>query len=187
MNNIWFISDTHFGHYNVIKYCNRPFKSVDEMDNELIKRWNNKVDKGDTVYHLGDFGFIQPVRWKEIVRQLNGQIHLIKGNHDKQIPRDLFASVSDIKEIRIKDSDSPHGWQYLILCHYAMRVWNKSHYGAWHLYGHSHGTLENDPKSLSIDVGVDTNNYYPYSYEDVKVAMFQKNYEPVDHHNGGRL
>lgn len=181
---VFFTADTHFGHSNVIRYCNRPFKDAQEMDEVLINNWNRVVSKEDTVYHLGDFAFADARRWSQIVLQLNGRIHLIRGNHDKQIPSSLFESVSDIKEIKVDDPDSPHGKQVIILCHYAMRVWSKSHYGAWQLYGHSHGTLENNPHLLSIDVGVDTNNYFPYSYEDVKVAMFKKNYKPVDHHGG---
>jgi calcineurin-like phosphoesterase family protein len=72
----------------------------------------------------------------------------------------------------------------IVLCHYAMRVWSRSHYGAWHLYGHSHGSLEDLPTSLSFDVGIDCHDHYPLCYDDVKWKMNLKTYQPVDHHRG---
>ncbi len=165
MNNIWFTADHHFNHSNVITYSKRPFANVEEMNEELIKKWNEVDKKGDTVYHLGDFSFSKAKQFKD---RLNGQIHLIRGNHDREsdeVYRKLFVSVSDIK---IFKTFEPH----IILCHYALRVWNKCHYGTWHLYGHSHGHLPD--YGLSMDVGIDTNNYYPYSYEEIKEKMLQK-------------
>lgn len=80
----YFISDTHFNHKNVIKYDKRPFDSLEEMEWEIIKRWNNTVSNKDIVYHLGDFGFGNPKRFREIIKCLNGEINLIRGNHDLQ-------------------------------------------------------------------------------------------------------
>ena len=80
--NTWIISDTHFGHENIIKYCNRPFSSVEEMDARMIKLWNNVVKKNDIVYHLGDFGVGNKEYISKIVSKLNGRIFLILGNHD---------------------------------------------------------------------------------------------------------
>lgn len=80
---VWVIADTHFGHKNVIKYCNRPFADTDEMERELIERWNNVVAKDDIVYHLGDFSMTHNKdKITEIVSKLNGRIVLIMGNHD---------------------------------------------------------------------------------------------------------
>jgi len=76
--------------------------------------------------------------------------------------------------------------QQIILCHYAMRVWDKSHWGIWHLYGHSHGSLPDDPRSLSYDVGVDKNNFTPLLFEEVKEIMSKKTFKPVDHHGEKR-
>jgi len=175
---IHFTSDTHFGHANIIRYCNRPFSSVREMNECIIDKWNTKVSKDDSVYHIGDFGFGDPQSLKSILRQLNGKIYLIRGNHDKfQIVRDLgFQQVWPIREIKFND-------QTIILCHYAMRVWNKSHRGAWQLYGHSHGTLPEDQNSLSFDVGVDANNFEPLSFDEVKIRMESKNFKSIDHHS----
>ena len=160
----YFTADTHFNHTNMIEYCNRPFKDVNEMNNILIQNWNNKVSKGDVVYHLGDFGFsnVEP-----ILKQLNGTKILIEGSHDGNNIKKYykyFAKVSPLIEIHEQN-------QTIILCHYCMRVWAKSHYNSWHLYGHSHGRLE--PIGKSWDVGVDNNNFYPVSFDELKDIINQ--------------
>jgi len=184
MSNIFFTSDLHFGHEGILKHSSssRPFSSVEKMDNKLIDNWNSEVSKNDTIYVIGDFCFKNKEYSEKILNRLKGKIHLILGNHDTKVPTHKFESLSTIKEIKIPDLDARHGQQYIVLCHYAMRVWNKSHYGTWHLYGHSHGTLKDNPNSLSIDVGVDTNNLFPYSYEEIKEKMKCKRFIPIDHH-----
>lgn len=187
---VWFTADTHFGHKNVIKYCNRPYETVNQMNNALIENWNNSVEPEDVVFHLGDFAFLQDST--EIINALNGKIYLIPGNHDKQIvgqsnnvfnPPDglttKFRIMEPLLDVDIQVEDEK---LRLVLCHYAMRVWNKSHYGAIHLYGHSHGTLPDDPNSLSMDVGVDCHNYSPISLDDVLLKMYNKAFKPKDHH-----
>lgn len=95
---IFGISDTHFGHEAIIKYCNRPFSNVEEMDRAMIKRWNETVSNNDIVIHLGDFALCSKERIKEITKQLNGKKILIMGNHDnynEQFYRDVgFHTVS---------------------------------------------------------------------------------------------
>ena len=182
---VWFTSDTHWRHHNILKYCGRPFKDVSHMDREMIDRWNEKVGVNDIVFHLGDFCFGELSYWENIRRQLNGKIYFIRGNHDKYHDtqlRHLFEGIFDLLEIKVKDNEAERGWQNIVLCHYAMRVWNKSHHGSWHLWGHSHSTLPDDPNALSIDVGVDCHNYAPISYKEVKKIMSLKNWTPVDHH-----
>jgi len=161
----FFTSDTHFGHMNIIKYCGRPFSSVEEMDETIIERWNTVVGAGDEVYHLGDFSFRQrPDDLQHIFRRLNGQIHLIHGNHDHKALRKYkgFASVEQLKHVKIGDTPTA-------LCHYPMRSWNKSCHGSWHLYGHVHGLSE--PWGLSFDVGVDVWDFTPVSEEQVAAKM----------------
>ena len=95
--NIFFTADHHFGHENIIKFSERPFESLDHMNEELIKRWNKKIQPGDTVYHLGDMSLGKPDFTKEILDRLNGNIHLIKGNHEGAAltyPK-RFASIRD--------------------------------------------------------------------------------------------
>lgn len=162
--NIWFTADTHFSHPRIIEYCNRPFKSVDEMDQAIISNWNNKIAPKDLVYHLGDFGFGPIQKLREIKSKLNGHIEFIFGSHDKNLTS-FFKSRRYLLRIKIEG-------QVIVLCHYAMRVWPESHYNSWHLYGHSHGRLENFGKSL--DVGVDCWNFYPVSYEEIKQKMSKR-------------
>lgn len=176
MKTVYFTADTHFGHKNIIKYSNRPFDSVEEMDRELIRRWNEKITPQDVVYHLGDFAFCERERILEIREQLNGEIFLIKGNHDKEAVKckTAFGWIRDFYELKHPDPNGHNGKHSVTLMHYAMRVWNRSHHGTFHLYGHSHGSLPDDPTSRSFDVGVDCHNYYPISYAEVQEIMAQK-------------
>jgi len=178
--NIFFTSDTHYGHANVIKYSNRPFQDVDEMNEMMIKNWNDVVRPGDLVYHLGDFAFTTLEKATEIARRLNGQKYLVFGNHDKRLrkERDFLAQwvwAKDFAEIKVGD-------QKIVLCHYAMLVWNQSHRGAWNLHGHSHGNLPVDKHALRIDVGVDCWDYEPVSYDEIADVMSEREFRPVDHH-----
>lgn len=197
---LWFIADTHFGHTNIIRYSNRPFDSADEHDETLIKNWNARVAPGDSVYHLGDFAFGKKDFALAIRRQLNGNIYLIEGNHDSaahQI-RQNFAIYTQVHEVKFSTPDNPQG---RIFCsHYAHRVWNHSHHGAWHLYGHSHNSLPELPDSRSFDIGVDAiaarlsghpagmacrcapEHYRPFSLEEVAEVMGKKSFASVDHH-----
>ncbi len=177
MNNIFFTSDTHFFHEKVLRY--RPFRDMNDMNESLISRWNSKVSDSDCVYHLGDVSFGRPEDAKKILNRLNGNIYLIRGNHEQvaenAICRSRFAWIKDYHRIKV-------GEQKIYLLHYAMRVWNCSHHGSWHLYGHSHGSLPEIPTSKSFDVGVDCWNYYPISFDEVKAKMDTKIYVPIDHH-----
>lgn len=184
---IWFTSDLHFGHKNIIGYCNRPWSNVEEMDEGLITNWNDRVDSKDTVYIVGDISFHrQKGKTQEILSRLKGAINLVRGNHDKslQSEEDLkrFGFVKDMYTVRVKDVTANRGEQRIVLCHYAMKVWDMAHHGAWQLYGHSHGSLPDDLNMLSIDVGVDSHGWKPISYEEVKAIMATKTWKPKDHH-----
>lgn len=177
--NTWFTADTHFGHKNIIKYTNRPFSSVAEMDETLIKNWNARVAPEDEVYHLGDFALNSPAQCRAIIQRLNGRIHLIRGNHEAAADAcaDAFVWVKDYHELLMDDADGHRGKQPVVLLHYAMRVWNASHHGSFHLYGHSHGTLPDDPTARSIDVGVDVHDFAPISYEEAKALLLKKQWK----------
>lgn len=178
----WFTADTHFGHARIIDHCNRPYSSVGEMDAALIANWNSRVQPSDTVWHVGDFTLFGDVATvKKYRERLHGDIHLVRGNHEKknQDFSGIFESVSDIAEVSVGVS----GVNYrVVLCHYAMRVWHKSHQGAWHLYGHSHGKLSDDPNALSTDIGVDCWKFFPVSSQQIAAKMAGKTWRPVDHH-----
>lgn len=177
----FYTADTHFFHANIIKYCNRPYKDPQEMNEAIIANWNAKVPQEGIVYHLGDFSFGSADDALRIRQRLNGKICLIRGNHEKPAltahhfhPR-MFEWVKDVYTVRV-------GKQSIFLSHYAHRVWDKSHHGVYHLYGHSHGTLPDLNDSLSFDVGVDCHNYTPLSFEEVTSIMNKKNWKPQDHH-----
>lgn len=180
MKNIFFSSDHHFGHKNVIKYSARPFSSVEEMDETMILRWNEKVSDDDHVYHLGDVGLSSSGKLRNILDRLNGKIYLIKGNHEKSAEacHARFEWIKDYHELYIEDDGFEKGRQMIVLFHYALREWNASHWGSYHLYGHSHGTLPDHTDSLSFDIGVDCHDFYPLSYEEVKGIMKKKTWKP---------
>ena len=151
----------HLGHKNIIKYSDRPFKSVEEMDTEIINRFNSVVKSDDTVYDLGDLCLSNFNVYKY---RFNGTLIRIKGSHDRDIkePRMMVVTPENLfDEYRNPIS--------ITLCHYAMRSWERSHYATWHLYGHHHGKLP--PYGLSFDVGVDCWNFYPVSLDQVKEKM----------------
>jgi calcineurin-like phosphoesterase family protein len=173
-SNIYFTADTHFDHSNIIKYCRRPYKDVREMNDSLVDNWNKAVPKDAIVFHLGDLGWGRnPDRIKELIKKLNGLIILVPGNHDPdelQIPCvgrwGLKAIIPQCSNIKIEK-------QNIVLCHYAMRVWDQSHRGAWQLFGHTHAALP-DTNILSIDVGVDAHGYKPVSYAELETIMVKK-------------
>ncbi|MFK7758237.1 MAG: phosphoesterase, partial [Flavobacteriales bacterium] len=133
----------------------------------------------DEVYHLGDVGLTSGKHLKPILDQLNGKIHLIQGNHEGAAlaNKDRFEWIKDYFELKVKDPDVKGGEQFIVLFHYAMRVWRWDYHGTWQLYGHSHGSLPDKENKLAIDVGVDCHDFYPLSYEEVKAIMKTKKWE----------
>jgi calcineurin-like phosphoesterase family protein len=167
---VFFTSDTHFGHDAIIGLCHRPFTGADEMDETLIARWNEVVGPRDTVYHLGDFCYRNAKAASDYIGRLNGGIHLLAGNHDKMTlagNASLFQSVNLISEIEL-------GGQWLVLCHYPMREWHRAWRGAWHLFGHVHGRLDGQPLGLSLDAGVDSHNFRPWTFDEIAAEFAER-------------
>lgn len=183
---IYFTSDIHFGHANIIKHCNRPFMgytapgidfvpSVQVMDRTIINNWNKKVKEIDSVYFLGDLSFYNVEKTIGLVNQLNGKKYWIAGNHDNKLIKhpeltSLFEWVKNIETIYVQDSAVEKGRQKIVLCHYPMMSWDSSYHGSWHFYGHAHGNCQH-PSKVAIDVGVDSWNFCPVSYEDIKMHI----------------
>lgn len=172
---VFFTSDIHFFHTNIIRYCKRPFKTAEEMNEVLVSNWNEKIPQDAEVFVVGDVSFGKLEETVKIIRRLNGRKHLVIGNHDEhflQQPsfRACFETIADILQLVVEDDETSSGKMDLFLCHYAMRVWNKSHHGSINIYGHSHSTLP--PNDFQLDVGVDGNNFEPYSYDDVLVKVW---------------
>lgn len=180
--NVFFTSDTHFWHSNIIKFCNRPFSSVAEMNDTIIDNWNSVVKENDIVFHLGDFGFCGSQQLKRIFERLNGNIHLVIGNHDWKMLKDgssqHFASISQQLSIIVNDQ-SIYLNHYPFLC-YAGTYRSKSQ-RVWQLFGHVHTSplsdkgLDNERMTnlfpTQYDVGVDNNNFTPVSFEQVKTII----------------
>ena len=153
----FFTADQHFGHVNIIKYTNRPFKDVSEMNTEIIRRHNEVVGKDDTVVHAGDFAWGKHDVRERYIEPLNGHHMFVKGSHDRWL-----RDEKQIMELNIEG-------QHIVVCHYAMRVWPRSHYNSWQVYGHSHGKLK--PAGKQWDVGVDNNQFYPIAFEELRAIM----------------
>lgn len=167
----FFTSDSHFGHKNIIKHCNRPFASVEAMDEDLITRWNAVVGPEDTVYHLGDFSLLPANKVSHYLSRLHGTKHLIVGNHDTVHGVHGWASVQDVAQIHLDGHK-------IFLCHYPMREWPGMWRGAPHLYGHVHGHMQ--PLPGSMDMGADVWGGYPVTLERIMAAMqpFSKEKSP---------
>lgn len=160
----WIISDTHWHHKNIIEYCNRPFSSVEEMDNTMIKKWNSVVGKDDIVWHLGDFAMGTKEQITQIVEQLNGRIYLILGNHDNHTVKWYydcgFAKVYD-HPILYRD--------FYILSHHP-RTASSPIYG--YFYGHIHTWDEyKDFTSNSFCVCAERLGYKPILIDDALKIM----------------
>jgi calcineurin-like phosphoesterase family protein len=165
----WFTSDTHFGHKRILEYCasTRQYETIEEHDAALVRAWNARVKPTDHVYHLGDFAFLPKDPAQDILRQLNGYIHLIEGNHDRL---DKFEGVNNIVEIT-PYKELKVGKKTFVLFHFPIESWNKVHYGSIHLHGHSHGSITHhpiDPKARRMDVGVDCHkDNAPFTVEEI--------------------
>lgn len=192
--NLFFTSDTHFGHKRIPEFCpyTRPQGvSPEEMDEIMIKRWNEVVPKNGTVFNLGDVTFWRDYdKLANIYRRLNGQHHIILGNHDELVIENrrrliddgFVQSIRDYHEIRVEGHK-------VNLFHFPMAVWNKNHHGAFHLYGHCHGSFKAVGKQM--DVGWDTLDLGkpfvdhipgPISWQQVYDCLSKREKVVQDHH-----
>jgi calcineurin-like phosphoesterase family protein len=157
----YFTSDNHFGHSGARGFYRRPFKSVAEMDQQMIERWNALVRCDDVVWHLGDFAVGQSAeRVAQLLTALNGQKHLVMGNNDNEAVIDcpLWSSVQSYIEMTV-------GGDAFVLCHYPFRTWRDMSKGSINLHGHSHGKLK--PMPRQFDVGVDAWDFRPVLLADL--------------------
>ena len=183
-NKVFFTADLHFGHKNIIKYCNRPFVNLEEMQDKIIREWNKVIPNDADVFILGDVAFsLSKTKIKGIFDSLNGRKHLILGNHDnlESLPLECFVHVSMQDQIVIKDIDEDGNSKFTtcILSHYPLMRWAGVSRGVFSLHGHEHGNIKNkDYMFNQMDVGWDTtiNNLKdglhlcygkPYSWQDI--------------------
>jgi calcineurin-like phosphoesterase family protein len=169
MSNIFFSSDHHINHNNIIKYSNRPFANVDEMNEALVENHNKIVKPKDLVFFLGDFLFTKDFYdYEKWIRRFNGNKVLILGNHDNVEEGDL--SIPTYFRIHEWYIEKGH---LITLSHFPQLSWNKSHFGSFNLHGHHHGNLPFDPKVRRMDVGVDCNNFTPFEWSEIKEKLNQ--------------
>ena len=164
----FFTSDLHLNHSRVIKYDDRPYDSVEEMNEALIQNYNARVGRRDTVYILGDFAFKKP---ESFLRRMNGRKILIKGNHDHfSITKGLSIGFDEIHMMNTFKINRMH----FTMCHFPMYSWDRSHYGSYHIHGHVH-SFNIEFRWNRYNVGVDNNLYEPISFDElVGVFEFQK-------------
>ena len=184
----YYTSDWHLFHKNIIRYSNRPFSDVDEMNRAIITRTNERVKEGDRLFILGDLAFAGREKFEYLMNELVCQhIYLVPGNHDNQDALHLkrnqtqpFWAAEPSPFMEIKDNG-----RHVTLCHYAMVHWNKSHHGTYMLHGHSHGSLPGN--SQRVDVGVDCWDFYPVTLDECIARMAKlPPYRTGDHHDKGR-
>lgn len=171
---VFFTSDTHYFHTAIIKYCERPFKSVEAMNEAIIGNWNSVVGPEDTVFHIGDFGLGPTVALKDIFQRLNGEIYLIMGNHDFRQTKGVLSMFKEVHLERLIEVEKTK----IILNHYPMLCFSGSNRSdVWQLFGHVHTREKTggyDAGRLQYlfptqyDVGVDNNNFTPVSFEQLK-------------------
>lgn len=172
MSKIWVTSDPHFNHQNILKYepVTRPFETVEEMNKALISNWNNVVDKDDIVYVCGDLCMGQIEDARKCVRQLNGRIILVRGNHDTAnriaLYKELGIEVKDIEYLSYKG-------RFFILCHFPIaneefiKMVRKDNSEVVNLYGHIHSNAPKGYVDGTYHVGVDTNDLTPVSLDQI--------------------
>ena len=174
---VFFTSDTHFYHTNIINFCRRPFMDIEAMNETLIANWNKVVGTNDIVFHLGDFCLGDSAKWNRLLDRLNGEIYLILGNHDLKNFRksyaERFKSVAMQMNIEVDN-------QKICLNHYPFLCYDGSYDGVWQLFGHVHTNRNhtgNDTARLKMlfptqyDVGVDNNDFTPVSFAQVKEVI----------------
>jgi calcineurin-like phosphoesterase family protein len=174
---IFFTADTHWGHRNIIRYCQRPFSDVEEMNEALITNWNSTVGKDDIVFHLGDFAMGGSAEWSRLLDHLNGKIYLILGNHDMKTIGKGFSRFEHVAMQMLINI----GGQRIYLNHYPFLCFGGAYRNTWQLFGHVHsGPLSKTGKDIprlsmlfpsQYDVGVDNNGFRPVSFNEVKVII----------------
>lgn len=174
MKNTLFTADHHFFHQNVIKHCNRPFQTAEEMNEHLIAGWNAKVAPDDVVIHVGDMYWGSDVAAKKVLRKrLNGYIKLIPGNHDR--PQQMLADglIDEILPlIHNENVVAKDGQKHVfVLCHYPMQEWDRYFRGSFHLHGHCHGNMPTPDFMRRMDVGVDCHGFAPVTVDEVLLAL----------------
>lgn len=162
---IYFTSDLHLGYEPIIKKLNRPFKNLEHMHQTLIRNWNDTVSKDDEVYVLGDLSDLTASETEKIIRNLNGKIYLVKGNHDVWVDNYRYHKLEWIKDYHKMIANDAK----IIMFHFPIRIWEAKGKCSVHLHGHTHKGQINIP--LCYNVGVDENNFRPVSLDEILIKL----------------
>ena len=167
---IFWTADTHYDHNRIVTQYGRPFTDIYEMNQSLVDNINDIAGRRDLLYHLGDVSWCDPAIFFDLIKC---RVKLVVGNHDKRRMRQL-RRLAESGRIEMFHGylDLKINKQKITACHYPMRAWNCSVHGAWLLHGHTHGKIEN-PDFLTMDVGVDANEFKPVSHDQVINRMEQ--------------
>ena len=176
MQNVFITADQHLDHEGILKYCPRPFDTLEAMNTGLMERWNRVVGRKDVVYVVGDFAWKNHMRW---LSRLHGKKILIKGNHD-EASQEVYRNFTEVHDLLTRRVNG----QEITFCHYAMRTWPGIMNNAWHVYGHSHGRLPEAPNRYSSDVGVDVWDLQPVPFEVLAAKMADR--DPDENHDTPR-
>lgn len=182
--NIYFTADLHLGHANIMKYCNRPYITLNQMDADIINSLNEIASGNSVLFLIGDimFKFISDDAKNAFKRALMqfSTVYCLRGNHDHNQSIKYLKSINSVQflndsivEVSIEDDEMEQDAR-IILCHYPLLSWNASYHGSWHLFGHVHGVLQH-PSFNALDVGVDCHEYKPVSYSQVKEIITRQN------------
>lgn len=170
-------SDLHINHTNILKFCPESrgmFQNTDEMNHALIERMNSKVTNNDTLYIVGDIGFGKMGAICEVLKQINGEKVIIRGNHDRKLlASSEFQTQKGLMGVRnichyytlYETIDSKKCEFHMF--HFPIEEWENCHHGAYHLHGHRHSPKSQLINSRRMDIGVDSNDLYPYSFEEI--------------------
>ena len=183
-SNIWFTSDWHLFHNNILKYDGRPFKNIDDMNDTIIKNHSPpNLGPKDHLFILGDLSFRDRDNLNELLHRITAKKYFVVGNHDKPVWKQKFMDrhfsryFAGYAELTVKQ-------QMAVLSHYPFFTWNRSHKGSWHLFGHTHGQDASNPRlktHQTMNVGVMLNDYKPFNWNDIADRF--KDRKATDDHN----
>lgn len=167
---IYYTADLHFGHKAIIPFSQRPFATVEDMDQAMIENWNRRVQSQDTVYILGDFCYRNNTPASSYLKQLKGKKHLITGNHDSRLlsDQDAMRYIESANSLNVVHD--PGG--KIVLCHYPLAEWNGLYKGWYHAYGHIHNRKDDTFllmgfREKALNAGVDVNHFQPVTLAEM--------------------